>query len=278
MIYINKPTFSQQEILISCIDNLRNQTEKQILLGSANELERIYMLYDSLLEKNNIDLFKENVIDEEVGNLLIKMYENKFSKKGQTARNYYDKILSYNKSEICPYCKTAKANNLDHYLPKSKYPSLAINPLNLLPICFKCNDDKGTVVGSLVHLYYDNIQSINWLKCKLFRCKPLKLEFYVDKSEFEDTELFQKVNNTFERYNISSTYNSLAIDELLDSFHSFKRIANVDGYSVLKSDLKEIIKHAHNKNTWKYSLYNEISGENDWFYNHLMKYDIDEVF
>lgn len=278
MIYINKPTFSQKEILISCTNNLRSETEKQLLLDHTDELEKIYVIYDSLLKENKIDLYKENIIDNEVGDLLIKMYKNKFSKKGQPARTYYDKLLSYSKSEICPYCKTAKANNLDHFLPKSKYPSLSINPLNLLPICFKCNDDKDTIVGPLIHVYYDNIQSINWLKCKLFRCSPLKLEFYVDQTEFVDAELFLKVKNTFDRYNISSTYNSLAIYELLDSFHSFQRTANESGSSDLKNDLKDTIKHNHNKNTWRYSLYNEISGNNDWFYNHLIKYDIEEVF
>ena len=39
-------------------------------------------------------------------------------------------------------CHTSEVDTLDHYLPKSKYPSLSINPLNLIPICNKCNKTK----------------------------------------------------------------------------------------------------------------------------------------
>lgn len=32
--------------------------------------------------------------------------------------------------------------NVDHFLPKSKYPCLAIHPLNLVPLCIVCNQDR----------------------------------------------------------------------------------------------------------------------------------------
>lgn len=278
MIHIKKPDFTQEEVLISCTNNLRNKIEKNLLLESLYSLNEFSLNYDILAKKGNLNLYNEELKNTEIGSLLKKMYNNKLSKKGQMARCYYDSLMNYDVSGICPYCKTAKANNLDHYLPKSEYPSLAINPLNLLPICFKCNDDKGTSTKPLIHLYYDNIQNINWLKCKLHKSKPLKLEFYVDETEFDDEALFKKVNNTFHKYNISSTYETLSINELIDRFHSFKTIFKECGYIELKEELKLETKHMNNKNTWRYSLYNEISGSNDWYYKHLMEFNIEEVF
>lgn len=72
-------------------------------------------------------------------------------------KNLYEKVL--NKSDvvknkgvkICPYCasdilksfRNGKGHfiksQLDHYLPKSKYPFLAMNYFNLFPACKDCN-------------------------------------------------------------------------------------------------------------------------------------------
>jgi len=56
---------------------------------------------------------------------------------------------------ICPYCNRAytfsvqknlggntKTFQLDHIYPKEKYPYLAINIFNLVPVCAACNHDK----------------------------------------------------------------------------------------------------------------------------------------
>lgn len=41
---------------------------------------------------------------------------------------------------VCPLCDgSLDGVEVDHFYPKSKYPSLSINPLNLVPICPICN-------------------------------------------------------------------------------------------------------------------------------------------
>jgi hypothetical protein len=49
---------------------------------------------------------------------------------------------------VCPMCDGKKPDirngrrlsDLDHFLPKSKYPFLAIHPRNLVPVCLECNE------------------------------------------------------------------------------------------------------------------------------------------
>ena len=46
---------------------------------------------------------------------------------------------------ICYRCQ-CEATQVDHVLPKSKYPHLALDLTNLKPICWPCNRKKNTQV------------------------------------------------------------------------------------------------------------------------------------
>lgn len=44
--------------------------------------------------------------------------------------------------ELCPYCNLDSTYQLDHFLPKTKYPEFSLYGANLLPICGRCNQIK----------------------------------------------------------------------------------------------------------------------------------------
>ncbi|ACM92198.1 conserved hypothetical protein [Nautilia profundicola AmH] len=80
--------------------------------------------------------------------------------------------------KVCPYCNrnyifNYKENNnnlkttieLDHYFPKSKYPYLALNPYNLIPICHTCNKKKSDE-SFKIYPYKDNIDDYFKFKFK----------------------------------------------------------------------------------------------------------------
>lgn len=62
-------------------------------------------------------------------------------------KSYYDKFLTKNDAEKCPFCgisdimtaRLTKRDAFDHYLPKDTYPFNSVNPDNLAPICKTCN-------------------------------------------------------------------------------------------------------------------------------------------
>lgn len=76
------------------------------------------------------------------------MYEG----KNEDAPFQKSTFISERKVEVCPYCgrqKTIMAEELDrpdskppidHFLPKSKYPFLALSVYNLIPCCTFCNE------------------------------------------------------------------------------------------------------------------------------------------
>lgn len=62
----------------------------------------------------------------------------------------------------CPACgDDGVPNTLDHYLPKQRYPEFSILPQNLIPMCARCQEEKGedTLDAEgrriFMHSYYD---------------------------------------------------------------------------------------------------------------------------
>lgn len=62
----------------------------------------------------------------------------------------------------CPFCgEMGKPNTLDHYLPKEVFPEFAITPTNLVPMCDKCQTEKGNDYldddgnKAFLHPYFD---------------------------------------------------------------------------------------------------------------------------
>jgi len=80
-------------------------------------------------------------------------------------------LRSFQKSQrtirVCPGCDgqrlqvqgTTIRANIDHFLPKSEYPFLAVHPLNLAPFCTECNQtrkgSKDALAAAGVHGLHD---------------------------------------------------------------------------------------------------------------------------
>lgn len=48
--------------------------------------------------------------------------------------------------DLCPYCSLNQNPDLDHFLPKDKFPEFALHGHNLIPICPQCNRKKKTTI------------------------------------------------------------------------------------------------------------------------------------
>ena len=94
------------------------------------------------------------------------VYDEKFAKSRTAGRKaYYDKIKEPVNGKVCPVCGEKGKITLDHFLPKSEYPTLCVAPDNLIPICLECNTEKGTKseskgYGLPIHLYFDRIPEV----------------------------------------------------------------------------------------------------------------------
>lgn len=69
----------------------------------------------------------------------------------------------------CAYCHNPNAKTLDHLYPKAIFPRLAVTPLNLVPACRDCNEDRSTGSGTVsVNPYFDHWADDDlWLSARL---------------------------------------------------------------------------------------------------------------
>lgn len=52
------------------------------------------------------------------------------------------------KGRICVKCGAGERINVDHILPRYRFPELALAQANLRPLCWPCNRAKGTSIES----------------------------------------------------------------------------------------------------------------------------------
>ncbi|PET28313.1 hypothetical protein CN518_24530 [Bacillus anthracis] len=67
---------------------------------------------------------------------------------GYNRKSFHENFRRDNNNlAVCPYCDidttvSVSNNNIEHFLPKSKFPLLAMNPLNLISSCIACNKSQ----------------------------------------------------------------------------------------------------------------------------------------
>lgn len=96
-----------------------------------------------------VDFYYSNLfVDEYMWEILVgEKYNRSF---------FHRNFQKENNLAVCPYCDidtivSVSNINIEHFLPKSKFPLLAMNPLNLISSCYACNkaqEGKGDRVSN----------------------------------------------------------------------------------------------------------------------------------
>ena len=133
---------------INCVNNL--------LMLNYNELKKYYKIYkkqNKKLEKKQLNIKVEN-IPEDLKTIFIEFFYKKFFDKPKIWKligteifcrdKFHINFKEENSIYVCPYCDTDTFINsgngeIEHFFPKSKFPFLAMNGLNLISSCHSCN-------------------------------------------------------------------------------------------------------------------------------------------
>jgi len=91
---------------------------------------------------------------------LVELYGQHLSSTNGAARAIYDRIRNAPPNKRCPLCGIGTVAHLDHHLPKSRYPDLAILPANLVPACHFCNDTKKSKYPAVAGRWINTLKSL----------------------------------------------------------------------------------------------------------------------
>lgn len=155
-----------EQIFETCVSGYKGRSEEE---KKANEKKRAQLLTCKEAVKRDSENYAEGIrqgnfektpiLPKQLESELEQVYSDHFVK--EPGRKYYLMIRGEMTYPRCPICGSRNSKkHLDHFLPKSVFPTLCVTPDNLIPICSYCNESKNTKYGltqdsQVFHLYFD---------------------------------------------------------------------------------------------------------------------------
>lgn len=174
------------------------EAEEEVIISS------IYAQYKSTKGAPH-DNFKSTTLQDDTNNALYHAYGE--TQEGGRLYDLRSRILV--SVSRCPFCGISEADELDHHLPRSIFKAIAIYPLNLIPLCHKCNNKKKTVTGENIeerftHVYFDDFPDFPLLKANVeLQNNALSVDFTIEKNGISEL-LFKQLNFQIERINLNN--------------------------------------------------------------------------
>lgn len=254
------PDTNPEDIFVECVSNYRDKQKVAILLQCKEMVCCDSALYDKVVPAE-LDKFKQSSLPGNVDPKDVsKVYATKFSHEDGPGRKYYNAIKEQAERNICPICGIRMVKTLDHYLPKSKFPTLSVTPSNLIPSCRDCNMDKRDdssydPKNTPVHLYFDDIPNEPWLYVTVG--DNLEILYYISCPDTWETGFRERLEKHLDFYELHELYSSHANGEVANSVHMWKKTFMRSGPETLRLALIDECESAENNdlNSWKAALY-----------------------
>lgn len=256
-----KPSYNISDVITDCVSNMRGGQDKY--LAAIPTIEAYSAQYNEAMLECSAHEFpaREMITDDLSKDDMVSLYTNKFSKKDQPGRKYYDRIKLAPTNGICPLCGIGQVATLDHYMAKTLYPALAVTPSNLIPACRDCNDPRGAVrfksANDLtIHPYYDEVQNIEWLSAVVVSTFPICVQYTISDT-LTDPILRDRLSAHLKVFDLSSRYSKKAAEEISAQKFAFQTILDSDGLEGLRGHMRILYTSAYHAeiNSWRTALY-----------------------
>lgn len=262
------PMCSADTAYQTCISRVRDKELKRRLEGAKKEICRVDARYRQAGEERNFNELRPEacgvagVSAEE----MVRVYDGRMAALGSPGRAIYDTIKTASPDGLCPLCGQRVVATLDHYLPKSRYAALAVNPANLIPACSDCNKAKSDAVADTLHPYYDDIERDMWLRAEVNRVRPAAVRFFVVPPTCWAPVLTERVTRHFKTFGLGKLYAVHAAQELSGMQWQLSRLVSAAGAAEVRVNLMERAEswRAVHRNSWQAALYECLAGS-DWF-------------
>jgi len=262
------PACSADAAYEACISKVKNTELKKRLNDARSEISRVDASYRKAgLARDFSGLRPEHcgltgVSTEEMK----RVYDGRMAAQGSPGRAIYDTIIVGTPNGICPLCGQGVVKTLDHYLPKSLYAALAVNPANLIPACSDCNKAKSNAVEDTLHPYYDNIEHEPWLRAEHKETETASVRFFVDPPASWTPEFVGRVTRHFRVFGLNKLYISNAAQHISGMQLRLSLLAESGGAEAVRTYLanEEESWRAVHLNSWQAALLNGLA-RSDWF-------------
>jgi hypothetical protein len=172
------------------------------------------------------------------------LYTAQLAKKGRPARAHYDRLLSSARHRLCSYCQYGAATTLDHVVPKSRVPALAIDPWNLVPCCADCNHTLGNAHSDrpdeqLLHPYAMPPTG-RWLFARVREQIPVTLEFTAEPGAELPPLLQRRIRHQFRALELGAHFSQVVAQQVTSTNRILvRRLGDADPHTI-RTHLREL--------------------------------------
>lgn len=258
MILLEKPADAAEVVLEACISGIRKAGAKPRFISYKQDLLREMQAFEKASSIGEHRVFTSSSYTELLKADMIWLYENRLL-KAIAARPIYDRLVLSAPGRVCPICHLAIADTLDHCLPKSAHPRLAVAPLNLVPTCGTCNLSKKTESAGGINLYVDGwVDQALWLEARIpDPATPESVQFFVGSPTSWTHEQRGAVVKMFDSCHLAERYALCAASEFRSVIFGIQKVLRAGTLSDVKDVLADSGESAAKDriNGWKYAVY-----------------------
>lgn len=205
------------------------------------------------------------------------LYTGNMARKGKPARSYYDQLRVSVAGDICPYCGIGPVETIDHFLPKGRYSSLSVMPVNLVPACRDCNTEKldgiATSQGLTAHPYFEDQCVVNerWLWATIISTPMVHVEFRATPPIGWNIAVANRILNHFSDLDLARRYSIQAAGRLTyyatilnGLYEEHAGTSAEDSISLIMNLSTQSERNAYGLNSWQHALAAAIANDR-WF-------------
>jgi hypothetical protein len=270
---LTKPIDDPGTVFLTCISHVRQTSLKSRLASIESSITIAAKAFEAAASTATLHTL---IPESNVGGTVTKkemadVYTQRMVKKNSPGRSIYDKLLLAPAHGRCPLCAQRVVSTLDHHLPKTQYPALAVVPINLIPACAECNKTKLDVIPKTadeetIHPYFDDVETDLWLYAKVDENSPAVLSFFVKPPTGWDAVKANRMKHHFRVFKLSQLYTSHAATELINIQDRLTQLFSTVGCEGVTAHLRDeaASRESAYLNSWETAMYKALA-TNNWY-------------
>lgn len=149
------------------VDRKTDQVSRNALTAAFPTMRIRYIEYDQLFLANTLETIAVNGVHVGMRADLLSMYSYDnaaISGLRKHLEQLQPKAIRY----TCQFCSLETAEEMDHVVGQSEFPEFSVHPKNLIPVCSKCNRNKGQYwrvnnIKNILNMYLDILPQVQYL-------------------------------------------------------------------------------------------------------------------
>ena len=270
---VERPRFDAEETYTLCISNVQDDDLKERLVDITADIAEVAADYAERAENAELYLIPQTngVAGLVTTNEMVAVYDGRMVGKRGPGRSVYNALKLLPSHGICPFCDHGLVSTLDHILPKSLFPALAVTPDNLVGACKDCNNAKQAAAptcaeDTALHPYFDDVSDERWLGARIVESDVAAVVFHIIPVDAWSEELNARISNQFQTLFLGPLFASQAAREISGQRKDMIRIFDACGENGVREELqhKSETWEACRLNCWQAVAFRTLS-ENDWY-------------